>query len=49
MAASTEVWCKHLADGKSVAVALVNLGDVAADITATWAMLGLSRKIPPSW
>ena len=39
---STEVWAKHLADGKSVAVALVNLGDAAVDITVHWEELGLA-------
>ena len=38
--ASTEIWAKHLADGKSVAVALVNLGDTAATITLQFADVG---------
>ena len=39
--AKTEVWCKLLADGKSAAVALLNLGDTPASITASWAALGV--------
>jgi alpha-galactosidase len=40
-ASKTEVWAKHLADGKSVAVALLNLGDNATSISASWELLGL--------
>eukprot|EP01052_Picozoa_sp_SAG31_P012978 SAG31_NODE_770_length_12217_cov_2.855174_14_plen_174_part_00 len=39
--AKTEVWCKMLADGNSAAVALLNLGDSAVSITASWKILGL--------
>ena len=37
----TEVWAKHLADGKSLAVALLNLGENATSISASWELLGL--------
>ena len=37
----TEVWAKHLADGKSIAVALLNLGDNATAISASWELLDL--------
>ena len=44
--ASTEVWVKHLADGKSAAVALVNLGDdPAASIEVTFADVGLPSSV----
>lgn len=39
---STEVWVKHLADGKSVAVALLNLGDASANIEVSFADLGIT-------
>jgi len=41
-AAESEVWCKPLADGKSVAVLMLNLDDDdARDITASFTTLGL--------
>ena len=43
-ASNTEVWAKHLADGNSVGVVFLNLGDVPADITATWKSLSISGK-----
>ena len=40
--AQSEVWCKPLADGKSVALVLLNLDDDAPlNLTATWTELGL--------
>ena len=40
---AAEVWAKPLADGKRVAVLLVNAGDdVTVDVTVTWASLGLA-------
>ena len=40
-AAGNEVWAKWLADGRSVAVVLLNLGANATSVTATWADLKL--------
>ena len=42
---STEVWVKHLADGKSVAVALLNLGDANANIDVSFADLGVTVRL----
>jgi hypothetical protein len=36
-----EVWVKHLADGKRIAVLLVNGGNNASDVTVSWTQLGL--------
>ena len=43
----TEVWAKHLADGNSVAVALLNLGQNATTISASWKLLGLPSSSTP--
>eukprot|EP00658_Telonema_sp_P-2_P053634 TRINITY_DN4221_c0_g2_i11.p1 TRINITY_DN4221_c0_g2~~TRINITY_DN4221_c0_g2_i11.p1 ORF type:complete len:727 (-),score=188.39 TRINITY_DN4221_c0_g2_i11:280-2460(-) len=43
---TAEVWCKKLADGNSVAVVLLNLGDKAANLTADWGSLGLHIDQP---
>jgi alpha-galactosidase len=37
-----EVWSKRLSGSATYAVALLNRGDAAADITVTWSMLGLT-------
>merc|ERR1712037_753829 len=41
-AGGTEVWAKQLADGKSVAVVLLNLDDTAQKATAEWADIVLA-------
>lgn len=49
---TTEVWIKHLADGKSAAVALVNLGDAAANIELSFKDAGLpvaTAKVRDLW
>lgn len=38
---STEVWRKRLADGRSVGVVLLNLGEEEATVTASWSDIGI--------
>ena len=40
-----QVWVKHLADGKSAAIALVNLGEQAAPVEITFVEAGLPSDV----
>jgi hypothetical protein len=40
-----QVWVKHLADGKSAAIALVNLGEDPAPIEVTFVEVGLPSGV----